>query len=75
MFGIKWNNVPCRNGQLSYLCWTTFAISHAELSFIAASLNLCLCLKSSPITVEFWQAVQQNDEENLKDFLSSQIDI
>ena len=28
-------------------------ISHAELSLIAISLYLCLCLKSSPITFDF----------------------
>jgi len=36
-------------------------ISYAELLFFAVSLNLCYCLKSSPITVDFWQEVQQNE--------------
>ena len=54
------------------------AISHAELSFFAVSLNLCLCLKSSPITVEHVKHLagrEKNVKENQKDHLSSQINI
>ena len=43
-------------------------IPHAELSFFAVSLNLCYCLKHSPITVDFLQAVQQNDGRKSKGF-------
>ena len=42
-------NLPCR----------------VELAFFAVSLNLCLCLKSSPM-VDFCQGVQQNDRRKSK---------
>ena len=47
--------------------FTRMPISNAELSFFAVSLNLCLCLKSSPITVDIWQEVQQNDVRKSKE--------
>ena len=43
------------------LIFATNLTCRVELSFFAVSLNLCQCLKSCPITVEFCQAVQQND--------------
>jgi len=42
-------NLPCR----------------VELLFFAVSLNVCLCLKSSPM-VDFWQEFQQNDGRKSK---------
>jgi len=50
-------------------------MSHAELSFFAVSLNPCYCLKSSLITVDFWQEVQQNNGRKSNDlfYLSGEI--
>ena len=36
---------------------TVMSISHAVLSFFAISLNLCLCLKRSPLTVDHLKIV------------------
>ena len=50
-------------------------ISHVELSFLAVSLNLCLCLKSSPIIVDhvkiFGRKFNKTTKDNQKDLLSS----